>query len=225
MKILIVAATPFEIEPLEKHLGNHFVRHSESTYQHGPLQVRILITGVGLTATAFSLGYTLASTPFDLAINAGICGALNPTLTIGQVVHVTAEHFADLGAEAADGTFLDAVSLGLLPPDRPPFVGGWLQNTAAADTDFLPKVSGISVNKVHGYAPSIERLRLHTQADVESMEGAAFLYACLSANIACLQIRAVSNYVEPRNKENWNIPLAVENLNAVLVEMITGLMA
>lgn len=225
MKVLIVAATPFEILPLEQYLGNHFVRHAENTFQYGPLQVRLLITGVGLTATAFSLGYLLASERFDLAINAGICGALHKELSIGDVLHITSEYFADLGAENADGSFQDAVSMGLIDPDKSPFSQGLLQNSTAAESDFLPRAKGISVNKVHGSASSITALKSRINADVESMEGAAFFYACLSANISCLQIRAVSNYVEPRDKDQWNIPLAIDNLNTVLIDMITGLMA
>ena len=38
-----------------------------------------------------------------------------------------------------------------------------------------------------------------------------------------LQIRSISNYVETRNRENWNIPLAIQNLNQVLTEMLQAL--
>jgi hypothetical protein len=33
----------------------------------------------------------------------------------------------------------------------------------------------------------------------------------------------VSNYVEPRNKNNWDIPLAIETLNKVAIEMLETL--
>jgi futalosine hydrolase len=55
------------------------------------------------------------------------------------------------------------------------------------------------------------------------MEGAAFFYACEEANVAALQVRAISNYVEKRNKENWNMPLAVKNLNNWLTEDLKNL--
>jgi len=35
-----------------------------------------------------------------------------------------------------------------------------------------------------------------------------------------VQIRSVSNYVEKRNKENWNIPLALKNLQSILIELL-----
>jgi nucleoside phosphorylase len=60
--------------------------------------------------------------------------------------------------------------------------------------------------------------RLHPQ--VESMEGAAFFYACKQMDVPCIQIRVVSNYVEKRNRDNWNIGLAIKNLNTFAVEFL-----
>jgi futalosine hydrolase len=223
VKVLVVAATPFEIMPFEAFLKQHFVAHGPASYQFGPLNITLLITGVGLTATAFALGQTLAVQRFDLAINAGICGAINPTLNPGEVVHIIRESFGDLGAEESDGSFTDIFGLGLAEADKQPFRGGCLHNDSGAGFEFLPAVRGISVNEVHGYAASIEKLRSRTDADVESMEGAAFFYACILSNTPFLEIRAISNYVEPRNRDNWNVPLAIDGLNRVMTEMIQSL--
>jgi futalosine hydrolase len=223
MKILIVAATPFEVLPLEQYLKNTFVPHGQAQFQRGGLNVTLSITGVGLTATAYSLGHVFASSRFDLVVNAGICGAFNRALAIGDVVQVVSEQFADMGAEEADGRFTDLFEMGLAGPNQPPFADRLLLNAVGAEYDFLPKAKGISVNKVHGAAASIAETAQRTQADVESMEGAAFFYACLSANVPFVEIRAVSNYVEPRNKDNWNIPLAIDRLNEVLIQMVAGL--
>jgi futalosine hydrolase len=56
---------------------------------------------------------------------------------------------------------------------------------------------------------------------IESMEGAAFFYACRQLNVPCLQIRAVSNYVEKRNRDNWHIGLAIKNLNKFAMSWLT----
>lgn len=223
MKVLVVAATPFEILPLEAFLRQHFVAHGPASFQFGPLNVTILITGVGLTATAFALGQTLAVNRFDLAINAGICGALNQNLAIGEVVQVVRESFGDLGAEESDGSFSDVFELGLAEADKIPFRAGFLHNDEGSAFEFLPRVAGISVNKVHGQKDSIEIIRKRTDADVESMEGAAFFYACILSNTPFLEIRAISNYVEPRNKDNWEIPKAIDALNRVMTEMMQSL--
>jgi len=55
------------------------------------------------------------------------------------------------------------------------------------------------------------------------MEGAAFFYACLLEGITCTQIRTISNKVEKRNKDNWDIPLAVKNLCSTGLQLINSL--
>ena len=92
------------------------------------------------------------------------------------------------------------------------------QNSAL--TDELRKVTGITVNTVHGNTESIEAIQERINPTVESMEGAAFFYACEEAQVPAIQIRAISNYVEKRSRENWNVPLAVKNLNDWLIANI-----
>jgi futalosine hydrolase len=131
------------------------------------------------------------------------------------VVEIREEIFADLGAEDAQGNFLSLSELGLLSPSEYPFQNGLMVNPRTA-LPGLATVRGISVNKVHGFAPSIASTANRFQPQVESMEGAAFFYGCLMSRVPFLAIRSISNRVESRNRENWNIPLAVKNLNAFL---------
>lgn len=223
-KILIVSATTFEITPLEEFLRNNFRQTGSYRYVLDQLEVSLLITGVGLPLTAYAVGRTLGNENFDLVINAGIAGAFNRKLQIGDVVQVVEEQFADIGVEEADGSFVSVHEMGLVEPNQPPFMHGKLVNNAAMDFDFLPKAKAISVNKVHGQEESIKKIRSTYAVDLESMEGAAFFYVCLMENVPFLQIRSVSNYVEPRNKDNWDIPLAIDKLNDVLKELIQVMM-
>ncbi|MCB0521741.1 MAG: futalosine hydrolase [Saprospiraceae bacterium] len=220
MKVLIVSATPFEVAPLKDHLAAHFENPSAFHYQKNNLEVKLLVTGVGMAHAAFALGAVFASQKFDLAINAGVAGAFNRSLKIGDVVNVVAEQFGDLGVEEADGRFTDAFELGLIDPPQPPFINGKLYNPSAGEFDFLPKQNGLTVNKVHGTQQSIDAIAQKYKADVESMEGAAFFLACLLTGMNFLEIRAISNFVEPRNREAWDLPLAIGNLNQVLIELI-----
>ena len=57
-------------------------------------------------------------------------------------------------------------------------------------------------------------------AQIESMEGAAFLMAASEMKCYSIQVRAISNYVEKRDKSKWEIPLAIENLNKTLDAII-----
>lgn len=221
MNLLFAAATPFEIQPLMDHLRKKFVASGHYTFQKGTVEVSVLITGAGLPMMAYGMGKILGRKEVNLAVNAGIAGAFNRELRIGDVVQVASERFADLGVQEADGRFTDVHELGLIEADERPFTGGKLVNEAAGQYEFLPAAHGISVNRVHGYPTDIKALRVkYPDAEVESMEGAAFFYACLMEGIPFVEIRAISNYVEARNREKWDVPLAIERLNGVLVEML-----
>ncbi len=221
MNLLIVSATSFEIQPFLEYLNKKFVPSGHFTFQKGAVEVSVLITGVGMPLTAYGMGKILGSKETNLAVNAGIAGAFNRKLRIGDVVQVASERFADLGVQEADNRFTDVHELGLIDGNEGPFSDGKLVNKAAGQFGFLPSAHGASVNKVHGYLPDIEAVRSkYPEVEVESMEGAAFFYACLMEGIPFVEIRAISNYVEARNRENWNVPLAIERLNGVLVELV-----
>ncbi|MEM9928501.1 MAG: futalosine hydrolase [Bacteroidota bacterium] len=217
MNILLITATPFELAPLQEQL-----KQQEQTWSN--LSIQTLVTGVGLPLTAWSLGQHLATNTYDYLIQAGVGGAIDCELALGDVVEVRSECFADLGVEEADGRFTSAIDLGLVDADELPFQGGRLWNQPEVERHFLPQVHGISVNKVHGYEPSIERLRENYPfAQVESMEGAAFFYAALQAQTPFLQLRSISNYVEKRQRDKWELGLAIERLNGVLYDLLATL--
>lgn len=215
MKILIVAATNLEIEPSIQFLKSHFSVIGNNEYLNKEVRINVLITGVGMVATAFQLGKHMAKDKFDLVVNAGIAGAFSPSLTLGDVVQVTNETFYELGAEDKDGSFLSIFDLSLVGQNDFPFTNKKLINLT--ENAQLQKVSGLTVQKVHGCEQSISGALVTHPADVESMEGAAFFYCCLLGNVQFLQIRAISNYVEPRNRKNWDIPTAILHLNNFLI--------
>lgn len=223
MTILIVSATIFEVAPLITALEQEGEPDGKLLFKYGGLRIRILCAGVGLPATAFSLGDLLARESFDLAVQLGIGGAIDRSLEIGELVEISTDRFADLGAETADGGFLDLNALGLLGSDATLYSpDGSLENPgASSNASGLPQCRGISVNRVHGSESSIDALRLqYPDAQVESMEGAAFFYACLRHQLPMLQLRTISNYVEARDRDKWNIPLAIDRLTAGALELL-----
>jgi futalosine hydrolase len=214
LRILVVTATDMEIAPLAAALRDHS-RHT----------MDVLTTGVGMVATAARCSRALARGPFDLALNFGVCGSFDPALAPGTVVHVVADRLAELGAEDGDA-FLTVHDLQLLDEDSFPFRGGRLVNPAPpANTALasLPAVTGITVNTVHGHAPSIARVLRLFAPQVESMEGAAFMYSCLINEVPFAQVRAVSNVVETRNRASWKMKAAIENLGKTAQEIVATL--
>jgi futalosine hydrolase len=224
MKILLVSATPFEINPTIQFLKQRLIEFQPNRFQKGPNGLDILVTGVGIPATIFSLTDHLSVKTYDLIINAGIAGSFNRKQELGSVWQVIEDRFGDLGVELGDGSFEDLFDIELAHPNEFPFQERKLTNNEAEDFNFLPKASALTINKVHGSEKSIERIRQKYPVDLESMEGAAAFYVAKQKNTSILQIRAISNYVEKRNREAWEIGLAIENLNQVLIQIITSLL-
>lgn len=230
-KILIVAATAFEIQPFIDFLQKEIKVRKSPVFSNYAFDV--LITGVGMVNTAMKVTKTLAMKDFDFAINAGIAGlfpkkvpttrtAVSYAFELGTVVEVVTERYGDLGVEEATGGFTDMFELDFLKPNEKPFIEGKLHNARPLRLNILPMVHGLTVQKVHGYPLSINGiLQKYKDAQIESMEGAAFFQACLTEGIAFSEIRAISNFVEARNRENWMIQEAIEALNLVLIDLFS----
>ncbi|MGE0566315.1 MAG: futalosine hydrolase [Bacteroidia bacterium] len=213
-KVLIVAATPLEIQPLLDHFS--IVVTGEGMYDtmiNEKRQLNILITGVGMVNTAYQIG-KYSNELFDFILNLGIAGSFNDDVKIGDVVHVAKDELIEMGAEDGDA-FLKAHELN---------IGAHANyteqyNINLPSIDQLKKVKGATVNKVHGNENSISWVKKIFNPDIESMEGAAFFAACARYS-NYIQLRAISNKVEKRNKNNWNIPLAITNLNKTGMKII-----
>ena len=207
MRQLIVAATSLEIAP--------FLEYLEQLSSAKRNEINILITGIGGVATALQLGKHLSSTDYDRVINVGIAGAYDQSLQLGQVVEIVEDQFGDLGAEDRDGTFIDAFELGI-QENKHPFVNQKLTNLSPLSIPEITLVKGITVNKVTGTEATKKEIAQKFAPQTESMESAAFFYSCISFNVPFAAIRSISNYVEPRNRANWKMKLAISNLNKTL---------
>jgi futalosine hydrolase len=216
MNILVVSATEFEVKPLLGFLGIAIptIGMHNANIDFEDKEIQVLITGVGMVNTALMMGRHLKD-GYDLIINVGVCGAFDKNLELGELVHITEDVLSEMGAEDG-GEFLKYDQLNLL--------GQHVFSENSKDSylmiDLLKKVNGITVNTVHGNDVSIEKVKQLYHPDVESMEGAAFFSACSGTKGNSIQIRAISNYVEKRDKDKWQMPLAIKNLNDFLITFI-----
>ncbi|MCU0375807.1 MAG: futalosine hydrolase [Chitinophagaceae bacterium] len=198
-KLLLIAATQQEILP-----------YLQQTHHHD-----VLITGVGIASATFRLTRKLAHHHYDLVVQAGIAGAFESSFaTAGAVLQINKDAFGDLGSYE-QGKLYDLNQLEL---SNEPL---WLPS-AEYETG-LPLAKGITVQTLTNNADLLQALQQKWCADTESMEGAAAAYVCHEKKVPFLQIRAVSNTVGDRNKANWQIDLAVNNLNEVLKALIPRL--
>jgi futalosine hydrolase len=207
MKVLIVAATEFEIKPLIQAQRN----------------VEMLITGIGSSATIYHLTKKLLTNHYDLVIQAGIAGMFAGKFTLGAVVFVKEDAFADVGIEEK-GELRTFFEYGFLDKNEFPFSDGKLLNPSAIlEKISLPAATAITVNMVSDNFVHNENFRQKYHADIESMEGAAFHYVCLQHKINFLQVRSLSNVVGERDKSRWVIDSSIRNLNSELIKIIDNL--
>src|ERR1041385_8854082 len=144
MKLLIAAATQGEIAPLIEELSAK--KESDNIF-HANLKsvgIDILITGVGMVATAFALGKYFGKNNCDAALNLGLAGSFNRDIVLGSVVNIVQDHFAEIGAED-DEKFLTLKEMNL-EGEAEVMNENEFGNSAL---EMIPKVCGISVNTVH----------------------------------------------------------------------------
>lgn len=167
-------------------------------------------------------GYNSPPSLPSLVIGAGIAGSYSPAFPQGTVVTTSSDCFADMGVDD-NGGFRSLYGAGLADPDAPPFTGGrivcagsWFDHAAG----LLPAVTGATVNMASGSRPVIDRIREAWNPDIETMEGAWLAYLCSMAGIPWIAVRAVSNMVEPRNRDSWDIPFALRNLEEKMTQLL-----
>lgn len=225
MYLTIVAATKMEVLPLIQYFQASLVP-GEKFYASQDDKVHVLITGMGMMQTATHLAIYAMKHQRDVYIDAGVAGAFNRDITIGEVVHVVSETYGDFGVEDGD-EFKDFYDLGFLEKKEDEFGHGLLapfgdlKNHPQLQT--IRSVSSLTVNKVHGKEETIAMIMKKYPADIENMEGLAFFNVLNELQKSCIEIRSVSNYVERRNKENWDLPLSVKNLNEFLIRLVEQL--
>ena len=192
MKILLIVATKSEI--------------IEDKFK----DCDVIVTGVGMVNTIFSLTKSLSKKSYDLVINMGVAGSFSDEIKIGDVVEVIEDNFSEIGFE--DGNNFSK------------FTNFRIENSFKVDKKTnLKKAKGITVNTVHGNEKTIAKIVSRLSPDVESMEGAACFMACEQFEIPCIQIRAIANKVEKRNTANWDLPLSITNLNNKVEQIISVL--
>ena len=213
VKILIVVATAKEVALLKKAVRKVPALEKKTDF---------LVTGVGMTATAYQLAKKLQENKFDLAVNLGIAGSFRKSLKTGEVLNVAGDCFADLGARGGN-QFLTLAEMGLQKRSQYPFRKGRLYNAGASKYSSLrklKKVNAITVNTVYSGISGMKSVVKKFNPDIETMEGAAFFYVCMMEKLPCVQLRAVSNIAGIRDKKKWNIPLALKNLSGVAIDFL-----
>ncbi|MFF3754519.1 futalosine hydrolase [Streptomyces sp. NPDC002018] len=234
MRVLVVTAVSAEADSVAAGLdrfagsgvreltgGYAIAGHAQYTPRPGSVQipvVDVLASGVGPTAAAVATATALAASPYDppyhLVISAGIGGGFRHRAPVGSLVVADTIVAADLGAETPDG-YLPVDELGFgrsvhRPPAELTARLAKVLDTAPGGTVLAPV---LTVSTTTGTAARTAELTArHPLAAAEAMEGFGVAEAAAVHSVPCVEIRAVSNAVGPRDRSSWEIGRALEAL-------------
>ncbi len=219
MKIAVVTATELEMQPIRAYL-------LERLYLRKHHRFDLWVSGVGIMHTTHALSDLLFGEKPDIVIQAGVGGSFHPLRhPIGSAVAIGSEIQGDLGVMEPEEGWKGLPEMGLMDPDLAPYMAGRLINPHKnlLARSGLPIVNGVTVNRVSTEAVMIHRMAHELNADVESMEGAAFHYVCLQAGLPFLQLRGLSNMVGDRDKSRWHMTDALNSVRDALFYTIDRL--
>ena len=166
----------------------------------------------------------VAAVDFELdvarALRAGtgdmfLCTGIGPEATRRALETVLADGGFDLAVDLGlAGCYAGCLPLGAVVQVVSERFGG--QSDTLFRNPALPAVFAALPQVAGNTVPALEARFRQVEADVETMEGAAFFEACLAVGVPFAEIRAVSNRVGETDHGRWDIPLALQNLKTAL---------
>ena len=224
-RLLIVATAPeaeplkqiSEPEPLSCSYGECFrLAAFADTY--------LAQLGIAKVNTAAGLALAIDAIQPDEVIQFGIGGAfVGSFLSVGMVAVADQEWHMDTGVKTQDG-WQDMKALGfpllknadahfnLIPTDE-------TLTNSLVDLGASPVSFGTS-ETVTGSFDEAEQFHKRFDVSVESMEGAAAAQVCLAMKVRFAELRGISNIVGERNKQAWNVPLAIRKVNDLILNYL-----
>jgi futalosine hydrolase len=202
--------------------------------------VWLLESGLGAVNTAHALTCALQADRPALVLQAGVGGAYATAgLAVGDLAVATEENYGDLGVRTPEGWQSAAITgipvlqvgerqyfnrfpleEGLVASARKALEGSsWSDGESA-----LAAGPFVTVQECSGTAQlGSERAALFAGAVCENMEGAAAAHICRLYGIPFLEVRAISNLVEDRRRETWDLPLAAARAQRAAVHLVAEL--
>ncbi len=228
-EILLLTATAFEQRDLAARMQEtvHQVVAGKNWRKGrvGGVVAQLVETGMGAVNTAHALTCVLQALRPSLVLQVGVGGAyLDTGLGIGDVVVASEEIYGDVGVRTRGGwQSAECIGIPLLEQEKPYFNRFPLDREQVARTrDLLaagawagaaPQVRVgpfVTVQECSGLADLGQERTGRFQALCENMEGAAAAHLCRLYGVPFLEIRGISNLVEDRRTEKWDLSLACQ---------------
>ncbi len=195
--------------------------------------ILLITSGIGKVNAASSATAVMEHYPVRAVINFGVGGAYpGKGLNIGDVAVASKEIYGDEGVLTSAGIKgmkeigIPLVQTGrtkyfnefpLDPPSLPFFKDENNMNIMIKTGNF------ITVSAVTGSQRRAKDLGKRFDAVCENMEGAAIAQVCALYELPMLEVRGISNMAGVRDKRKWNLNVASENCQKLVLKMIERL--
>ena len=233
-EILVLTATAFEQSALKGQLAESVDQVvSTRTWCTGVLagaSVRLVETGIGAVNTAHALTSVLEFQRPQLVMQIGVGGAyVDSGLGVGDLAIASEEVYGDVGVRTVEG-WQPATTIGipLLSQGDDYFNHYPLDNGAVNRAVRILQDCGrriqpgtfLTVQECSGSTKLGKERCARFGAICENMEGAAAAHISQLYGLRFLELRGISNLVEDRRTEDWNLPLAAANVQQAGMELL-----
>lgn len=211
MSLLIVSATYIEAQRIVESLKMKKV--SSFLYSSKENNADLLVTGIGSVATVFAMMSLRNISMYEMFINVGISGSFNQKIEIGSVINVKSDFFGDIGINTEKG-YLPVFESHFNSAYNNLINNGKIYNTSDYPAFFrdLKKCNGVTVNETEK--------KNFIDADIETMEGAAFMLVSKHYKKVFLQLRGVSNVIGKTKKTDWDISSPINSYSCLVLDFI-----
>ncbi|MBI4687250.1 MAG: futalosine hydrolase [Nitrospirae bacterium] len=242
MKFLaLLSSVPFESDIILSRLKNVRINRiaGKDVYEGRLSGSNIILsnTGMGKTNAAHSITSLAENYQIRYVINFGIGGAYpNSGLGVGDLAVAEKEIYGDEGVVTSRGwEGIREIGIPLLEIGKKKYFNEFpfdkrlsrkaisLLNLVTRHSSLVTKVrSGnfITVSTVSGTHKKALEIEKRFNAICENMEGAAIAHICAMYKIPMIELRGISNIVGVRDKRKWNLRLASEGAQSVVLKII-----
>jgi futalosine hydrolase len=234
--ILVLTATAFEQNDIKGQLSETVEQvvstRAWCTGFFAGSTVRLVETGIGAVNTTQALTCVLEFQRPQLVLQLGVGGAyVGAGLAIGDLAMASAEVYGDIGVRTVEG-WKPATTIGIPLLSQ----GTDYFNHFPVDSEIVDRAEKIlrtgarrittgpfvTVQECSGTATLGAERRDRFEAICENMEGAPAAHVSRLYGVPFLELRGISNLVEDRRTEDWDLPLAAANAQEAGMELLSG---
>ena len=195
------------------------------------------VSGIGKVNAAHATTLMIERFQPDLIINFGVGGAYPSSgMSTGDVAIARREIYADEGIHIKnDFLTLEAIGIPLVRSGRKRWFNDFLLENRSTRKVLSHSVAAFqkersysiktgafaTVSACTGTAKRAREIERRLGVICENMEGAAVAHICAIYGVPMIEIRGISNLVEDRNRDSWDIETAADHCQQTVADALT----